>query len=65
MLQYIKSHIVVSVVQITELFKSIPITTKIVSSNPSQVGCTRYNIMWLSFVSDLWQVGGFFLHQQS
>jgi hypothetical protein len=46
MLQYIKSHNVVSVVQITELFKSIPITTKIVSSNPSQVGCTRYNIMW-------------------
>ena len=26
----------------------MPITTNIVSSNPSQVKCTRYNIMWLA-----------------
>jgi hypothetical protein len=35
---------------------SVPITTNVVSLNPSQVRCTRYNIM---FVSDLQQVGGF------
>jgi hypothetical protein len=28
--------------------QSVHITTKVVSSNPTQVGCTRYNIMWLS-----------------
>jgi len=26
--------------------QSIPITTKVVSSNLTQVGCTQYNIMW-------------------
>ena len=26
-------------------FKTVPITTKIVSSNPAQVRCTRYNMM--------------------
>jgi len=26
--------------------QSVPITTKVVSSNPVQVRCTRYNIMW-------------------
>ena len=35
---------------------SVPITTNVVSLNPSQVRCTRYNI---KFVSDLQQVGGF------
>ena len=25
--------------------QSVPITTNVVSSNPTQVGCTRYNIM--------------------
>jgi hypothetical protein len=25
--------------------QSVPITTKVVSSNPAQVSCTRYNIM--------------------
>ena len=28
--------------------QSVPITTNIVSSNPAQAGCTRYNIMWYS-----------------
>ena len=41
--------------------QSVSITTKVVSSNPIQAGCTRYNIMWIKFVSDLWQVGGFLL----
>ena len=35
------------------------ITTKVVSSNPAQAGCARYNIMLITFVSDLRQVGGF------
>jgi len=26
--------------------QSVPITTKVVSSNPVQARCTRYNIMW-------------------
>jgi hypothetical protein len=26
--------------------QSVPITTKVVSSNPIQARCTRYNIMW-------------------
>jgi hypothetical protein len=26
--------------------QSVPITTNIVSSNPTQAGCTRYNIVW-------------------
>jgi hypothetical protein len=29
--------------------QSVPITTKVVSSNPAHVRCTRYNIMWSSF----------------
>ena len=38
--------------------QSMPITSNVVSSNPAQSRCTRYNVM-LKFVSDLWQVGGF------
>jgi len=26
--------------------QSVPITTNVVGSNPSQARCTRYNIMW-------------------
>jgi len=26
--------------------QSVPITTKVVSSNPDQARCIRYNIMW-------------------
>jgi len=26
--------------------QSVPFTTNVVSSNPPQVGSTRYNIMW-------------------
>jgi len=26
--------------------QSVPITTNVVSSNPAQARCTRYNIMW-------------------
>jgi hypothetical protein len=26
--------------------QSVPVTTNIVSSNPAQVKCTQYNIMW-------------------
>jgi len=26
--------------------QSVPITTNVVSSNPAQERCTRYNIMW-------------------
>ena len=38
--------------------QSVPITTNIVSSNPTHAMCTLSNIMWyiLKFVSDLWQV---------
>jgi hypothetical protein len=32
--------------------QSVPITTNVESSNPTQV-------RWIKFVSDLWQVGGF------
>jgi hypothetical protein len=28
--------------------QSVPITTNVASSNPTQERCTRYNIMWLS-----------------
>ena len=28
--------------------QSVPITTKVASVNPTQSGCTRYNIMWYS-----------------
>jgi len=26
--------------------QSVPITTKVVGSNPDQARCTRYNVMW-------------------
>jgi len=40
--------------------QSVPITTKVVSSNP--VHAEMYSIQHyvIKFVSDLWQVGGFF-----
>jgi hypothetical protein len=34
------------VVDLQLLVQSVPITTKVVSSNPAQSRCTRYNIMW-------------------
>jgi len=34
------------VVGFTTTCKSVPITTNIVSSNPTQSRFTRYNIMW-------------------
>jgi hypothetical protein len=35
-------------------------TTNVVSLNPAQARCARYNIMWfVTFVIDLWQIGGF------
>jgi hypothetical protein len=33
--------------------QSVPITTKVVSSNPTKAGCTRYKFV-IKFVSDLW-----------
>jgi len=30
------------------LMQSVPITTDVVSSNPTQTRCPRYNIMWSS-----------------
>ena len=39
--------------------QSVPITTKVVSSNTAQARCTRYNIYMKNFVSDLWHVSGF------
>ena len=43
--------------------QSVPITTNVVSSNATQVKCSRYNIIYyvIKFVSDLQQVGGFLL----
>ena len=38
--------------------QSVPITTKVVSSNTAQARCTRY-IYMKKFVSDLWHVSGF------
>ena len=38
--------------------QSVPITTKVVSSNPAQARCTPYNT---KFISDLRQVDGFLL----
>jgi hypothetical protein len=32
----------------SESWKSVPITTNVVSLNPTQTECTHYNIMWLS-----------------
>ena len=39
----------------------VPITTTVVSSNPTQVRCTLYNNepYEIKIVSYLWQVGGF------
>jgi hypothetical protein len=37
--------------------QSVPITTKVVSSNLTQARCTGYIV--IKFVSKLWQVGGF------
>jgi hypothetical protein len=37
--------------------KSVLITTDVVSSNPAQARCTRYNIIVIKFVSDWRQVG--------
>ena len=37
----------------------MPITTKIVSSNPNLAMCTRYNHFVIKFVSDLRQGNGF------
>jgi hypothetical protein len=28
------------------LFKPVPLTTNVLSSNPAQARCIRYNIMW-------------------
>ena len=42
-----------------ESVQSVPITTKVVSSNPTQARCSRYNIV-IKFVIDLRQVSGFF-----
>jgi hypothetical protein len=39
---------------------SVPITTKVVSSNPIQAICTQYQHYVIKFVSDLQQVDGFF-----
>jgi hypothetical protein len=36
------------------LFATVPITTKVVSSNPTQAGCTRYNIMCQWLAAGLW-----------
>jgi len=37
--------------------QSVPIITNVVSLNPAQAKCSRYNIMWWSYY--LQQVGGF------
>jgi hypothetical protein len=37
----------------------VPITTKVVSSNPDHARCSRYQHYVIKFVSDLRQVGGF------
>ena len=42
---------------LTQPMQSVPITTNVVTSNPTQAGWTRYNIV-IKLVSDLWQVGG-------
>ena len=39
--------------------QSVPITTKVVSSNPSQRGVLDATLCDIKFVSDLQQVGGF------
>ena len=39
--------------------QSVHINTNVVSSNPAHARCTRYNIMFIKFVTDLRQVGGF------
>ena len=39
--------------------QSVPITTKVVSSNPTQDGVYSIQHYVINLVSDLWQVGGF------
>jgi len=46
-------------IHFTRQWQTVPITTNVASSNPTQAICTRYNIMLIKFVSDLRQVGGF------
>jgi len=41
--------------------QSVPITTKVVSSNPVNGGVYSIQHYVIKFVSDLWQVGGFLL----
>ena len=43
--------------------QSVPITNNVVSSNPAQTRCTRYNILLyvIKFISYLRQVDGFLL----
>jgi hypothetical protein len=36
------------------LFATVPITNKVVSLNPTQAGCTRYNIMCQWLAAGLW-----------
>jgi hypothetical protein len=38
----------------------ISITTNIVTSNPTEEKCTQCKILWIKFVSDLQQFGGFY-----
>ena len=70
-LEYQKEAVVVVIVWQLDLqlpVQSVPITTKVVSSNPvlGEVYPIQYYV--IKFVSDLWQVDGFsgyysFLHQ--
>jgi hypothetical protein len=41
-----RDHMVVRFTTTCIYMQSVPITTKAVSSNPIQAGCTIYNIMW-------------------
>ena len=47
------------VVGFTTTYTFSPITTEVVSSNPAQSRCTRYNIIMIRYVSDLVQVSDF------
>ena len=40
-----RDHMVVGFITTNVPMQSVPITTKVVSSTPVQVRCTRYNIM--------------------
>jgi len=45
----LKGSVVVVIVWYLDLplpMQSVPITTRVVSLNPVQARCTRYNIMW-------------------